>query len=187
MSATRRTPATHGPKLIDRPRLSSAVPVDAYSHRSGRSTTRSPEARIKIQGRTTLRRAVEDGLYVVAIRIENKSTVVVGMVLRAQTWWPIVSAASGYSRLVEGVYFRSRLGAEGCVDGRLVGRAPADPEIRLRWFAEASYVSVARHRCREFSKERIANWRERRGIKRLALGEVAHRNSGVVDHGTNGS
>jgi len=42
-----------------------------------------------------------DGLDIVAVRIEDEGAVVVLMILRSQTRWPVVSAACGQGRLMK--------------------------------------------------------------------------------------
>ena len=71
-----------------------------------------------------------DRLHVVAVRIVDEGCVVVLVVVRAQARRPVVDAAGGDRRLVEGAHVGPRLGRKGDVQARLQRLAGADPEMR---------------------------------------------------------
>lgn len=70
------------------------------------------------QGAYSTLRVVADGLNVVAIRVQDIATVVVGVVPRTKTWRSIVAAACGEGRSVEGIdgltVWRGKRNVHGC-------------------------------------------------------------------------
>src|SRR5690606_7229762 len=58
-------------------------------------------------------RLMTDGFDIVAVRIENKGTVVVRVVVGPQARCAIVLAARGHRRLVEGIDLGTLVGGEG--------------------------------------------------------------------------
>jgi hypothetical protein len=70
-----------------------------------------------------------DGFDVVAVRIEDEGTVVIGVVLGAKTWWAIVLATSLERGGVEGVDHGSVWRGEGDVGAGLGRVFEADPEV----------------------------------------------------------
>src|ERR1700730_11336094 len=81
-------------------------------------------------GRLSLRQ-VANGLDIVAVRIEDERTIVIGMVIWAYSWLSIVPAAGGdrcIMKLVDGCAIRRRKGDMGTC---LRGLSPPDPEEGL--------------------------------------------------------
>src|SRR5256885_2623943 len=81
------------------------------------------------------------------------------------------------------IYHVAVVHAEGHMDGRLVGRAPADPEVGLGRLAEARSVRMARDFGRKLHEDFIAQRRQGACIEILAALEVRYEDSRVVDHG----
>src|SRR3989442_5472194 len=118
---------------------------------------------------------VADGLDVMTVRIEHKRAVVVRVIVRPQSGRAVVAPARRHRRLVERVDLFPVRGAEGDMRRQEVGLAPTDPEIGLRRDAEADRVL-------ELHDHRIAEWRKRGAIERLAPCDIGSVHSGVIDH-----
>ncbi len=65
----------------------------------------------------------------------------------------------------------------------MVGRALADPKVRLGGHPKTCHIGMARHAGRNVGQEAVADGREGQGVEGLALGKVADVDAGVVDHG----
>ena len=73
-----------------------------------------------------------DGLNVVTIGIENKGTVIVGMIMGSDTRRPIVSASRGECGFVKSINHRSILGRESYVNTGLRPVSMSYPKEGLR-------------------------------------------------------
>ena len=78
-----------------------------------------------------------DRFDVVAVGVQHKSAIVVGMILRSRSRRAVVAAARGPRRLVESIDLRPRLGAKSNVYGRHIRLSLPDPEVRFGRNAEA--------------------------------------------------
>src|SRR5215208_3762089 len=118
---------------------------------------------------------MSDRFDVVAIRIEDKGRIVARMVLRAKPGTSVVASARCECLLVEGIHAGAVLGGKRDVDG-LARITLADPEVRL-----ASPSKPCRGHTR-FHDKLVAQRREGFCEEALALFEIRHANSYVIQH-----
>ena len=119
-----------------------------------------------------------NSLDIVAIRVQDKRTVISRMVLRSNARSTIVLAASSESGFVKCIHSLTILGLKGDMEGRSDGLAGANPKIRL--------VALAEPRNRaKLPQHRITKRRERRDEKCLACLVVMNTERDVVEHETN--
>jgi len=83
-----------------------------------------------------------DNLDVMSIGIENESTIIVGMVVRSDTGWSVIQAASRKRCFIELVHGRSVLSCEGDMNASLRHVSMTYPEKRL-WFDPVACDSLA--------------------------------------------
>src|SRR5688500_9466408 len=105
------------------------------------------------------------------------------MVVRAQAWCAVVAATGRDGGLMERVDEGTPRHTERNVDRRIVGLASRDPEVRLGRHAEPGDVNATGYSGSQLHYQLIADRREGSSIERLALSEVADRESRVIDHG----
>src|SRR6516165_1550641 len=85
-----------------------------------------------------------NGLDVVAIGVEHKGTVVIGVIVRPQSRRPVVFAPSLERRRIEGINGIAILGHEGEMHASLDGFTAADPELRPSLGAKARLACSTR-------------------------------------------
>src|SRR5262249_26506958 len=88
-------------------------------------------------------RQVANRFDVVAVEVEDKSSVVVRMVLRPHAGRTVVASAGPQCGVVEGAYLGAGVDREGDVRGRRGRAVAADPELRLATLAEAARPDLA--------------------------------------------
>src|SRR5262249_1511292 len=93
---------------------------------------------------TPSRRQMANSLDVVAVGVEHKGTVVIGVIVRPQSRRAVVFAASLERCRVEGINGIAILGHEGEVHPSLDGFTAADPELRPSLGAKARMACTAR-------------------------------------------
>ena len=124
-----------------------------------------------------------DGLDVVAVRVVHEGAIVSRVVMGPDARGAIADAAGGERGRVERADLGACRDAERDMDRRPVGRARVDPEVGLGRRPESGH----RHRAGDLGAElhqlRVADGGQRRFVERLAGGEVADVDAGVIDHG----
>ena len=94
---------------------------------------------------TALLGCMTDRLNIVTIRVKNEGAIVVRMVLRAQPWCPIVTTTRRKGGVVKRVDQGSAAHLKSNMNGRIIGGALANPEIRFLRFAKPRHVRVPSH------------------------------------------
>src|SRR5258708_5362203 len=116
------------------------------SNRSAPSSTTTPSRKSDVPRRRSTRqlresrasrRAVADGFYIVAVRIEDEGAVIGRMVLRPQARRAVVGAAGGYRGAMEGVDRGPVLGRESHMEMAFQPLRLGDPEEGLARGTEA--------------------------------------------------
>src|SRR6266436_1030538 len=125
--------------------------------------------------------SMTDRFDVVTVGIEHKSTIVVGMVVRANAWGAIVLAARCKRRTVERIDRLPIFRKDRDVHGLVQLAFGADPKVRFAAAAETGgrlpgLLSGHLH------DQRVAKRRQRLFVKGLCARVVRHRKSHVIDH-----
>src|SRR5262249_22662683 len=124
-----------------------------------------------------------NGLDVVAVGVEPKGTVIIGVIVRPQSRRTVVFAASLERRCVEGVNGIAILGHEGEVHTSLDGFTAADPELRPSLGAKARVACATRLLGGDLHHEVIAQRRQSHEIEGFRALVVGYWNANVVEHG----
>src|SRR5262249_11180456 len=109
--------------------------------------------------------------------------VIVLVIMRSRTGRTVVATTGGDGGLVECIDRRTRVGPERDVD-LLDAIALGDPKIRLGRDAHAEHHAAAGVLRGDFSKDGVAERRERLLVERTTDGTFADRDACVIDHGT---
>ena len=102
-------------------------------------------------------------LDVVPVGVDNEAAVIVGMIMRPKARRPVVLAAGGNRRIVEGLNFRPVLRRKSNVQPAFQRRPGTEPELRSL-ASEARVTRVILFREFDFPEEPDAQRRQRIGV-----------------------
>lgn len=81
-------------------------------------------------------------LNIVAVRIKNKRTVVIRMIVQTQAGWAIVAATRRNCRFIECVNMGTSSSAKRHMHRGIIGQTLAYPEVWLWRFTETSNIGM---------------------------------------------
>ena len=124
-----------------------------------------------------------DRFDVVAVRVEDKGAVVVGMTVRPRARRPVFASPGRQGGPVKRVHRGAILGREGDVQGAGQGPAAADPEIRAAPGTIAEMGLTARLFRRYRQHQFDPQGRQGGVVKSLGARHVADGQTDMVQHG----